>query len=132
MNKAIELLKDIALMQPVVLLFSGTAVLAKCASGFIPSEYSTFTDFVVKCLLEWRLWCLIIGEFTLLVIYAYFWQKILKKRQLAVVYANKSSTILWTQLSAVFLFHERLNIMQICGLFIVFFGILLVNSSPRQ
>ena len=132
MNKAIALLKDIALMQPVVLLFSATAVLAKSASGFIPSEYSTFVDFVVKCFLEWRLWGLIIGEFVLLVIYAYFWQKILKKRQLAVVYANKSSAILWTQLSAVFLFHERLNIMQICGLFIVFSGILLVNSSPRQ
>ena len=59
-------------------------------------------------------------------IYAIAWQQVIKKFSLSTAYANKSVYLLWSQIWAVFIFHESLSVRNIIGLLVVLFGVWMV------
>lgn len=60
-------------------------------------------------------------------IYAIAWQKVIKKFDLSTAYANKSVSIIWSQLWAVLIFHENLSVKNIIGMLVVFIGVMVVQ-----
>ena len=60
-------------------------------------------------------------------IYAIAWQQVIKKFSLSTAYANKSVYLLWSQIWAVFIFHESLSARNIIGLLVVLFGVWMVQ-----
>lgn len=65
-------------------------------------------------------------------VYALAWQKIIKRFSLSVAYANRSVYLIWSQLWAVFIFHENLSLKNIIGMTILFFGVLTVQKYAQQ
>ncbi len=61
-------------------------------------------------------------------IYALVWQKVIKRFDLNVAYANKSVYLIWSQLWAVLIFHEVLTAENIIGLILVLAGVLVVQD----
>lgn len=65
--------------------------------------------------------------FVLLAVYAAIWQMLIKHARIAVIYANKSLYIFWTQLAAIFFFGESISIINLAGIALIFSGILIGN-----
>ena len=66
-------------------------------------------------------------------LYAFCWQKIIKKFDLNIGYANRSVYLLWSQLWAVMIFKEQLSGKNIIGLMIVMAGVVVVSlSAPKE
>lgn len=65
----------------------------------------------------------------LLLVYAFFWQKVLTYFSLTAAYANKSITIVWGMLWGSFLFQEQISLNMYIGSVIVIVGVYLVVSS---
>ena len=61
-------------------------------------------------------------------VYAIAWQKVIKKFDLNVAYANRTVYLIWSQIWAVFIFHENLTVTNIIGLLVVFIGVLVVQK----
>ena len=61
------------------------------------------------------------------VFYAFVWQRVIKHFSLSTAYANKSVYLIWSQIWAVFIFHENLSMFNIIGMLIVFCGVLVVQ-----
>lgn len=118
-------LKTTLRIQPAVILYCFVSVLSKVASKHVPKQLG-------RWLLEWKLWSIICLMFLALAIYAFFWQKLIKNAPIAVIYANRSSAILWVQLAAIFIFHEQLTWNNVIGIALIFSGILLTNSSAKE
>ena len=125
---------DILRIQPAVLLLCLSSVLAKYASSQLPkrTEYMPLFEYLKLVIQEWRFTYVVILTFLVLGIYAFIWQRLLKKAKIAVVYASKSSGILWGQLAAVLLFGEQLSQGSFLGLCVIFAGIILVNTSGKN
>lgn len=70
--------------------------------------------------------------FAILGVYAVIWQILIKNARIAVIYANKSSYLLWTQLAAVLFFGEYLSWSNIVGICIIFAGIMLSNGVAYE
>jgi drug/metabolite transporter (DMT)-like permease len=111
----IKNIKDILYLQLIFVLFSFIGVIAKTAS-----QYDLFSKGFIKCY---------ILELLLIIIYAYFWQKIIKNIKLVVAYSNKGTVIIWNLLWAILFFQENININNIIGSVIIIFGIVLVTSD---
>ena len=60
-------------------------------------------------------------------IYAFAWQKVIKKFSLSTAYANKSVYLIWSQIWAILIFRENLSLFNIIGMLIVFCGVLVVQ-----
>jgi len=100
-----------------ILLFSLTGVFSKLAAieydenGLqSPTLYMFLLLMILNC-----------------VFYAIVWQKVIKKLPLSTAYANRSVYLIWSQVWAVFIFHENLSIVNIVGMLIVFCGVLVVQ-----
>ncbi len=111
----IKNVKDILYLQLIFVFFSFTGVIAKTAS-----QYDLFSTGFIKC---YGL------ELLLIIIYAYFWQKIIKNIKLVVAYSNKGTVIIWNLLWATLFFQENITITNIIGSVIIIFGIVLVTSD---
>ena len=111
----IKNIKDILYLQLIFVLFSFIGVIAKTAS-----QYDLFSKGFIKYY---------ILELLLIIIYAYFWQKIIKNIKLVVAYSNKGTVIIWNLLWAILFFQENININNIIGSVIIIFGIVLVTSD---
>lgn len=61
--------------------------------------------------------------------YAFFWQKVLVKVPLNMAYLNKGSVIFWTLLWSALFFDEKITVMNVIGIAIVFAGIGMVNTN---
>lgn len=71
--------------------------------------------------------CLFYGtSLIILVIYAIFWQQILKQLSLTTAFFNKSITIIWGMIWGILFFSERITLNMILGTIIVLIGIGLV------
>lgn len=102
-----------------IFIFSFTSVFTKCASTvFREAGIWNFKLYVF-------LFLMILNCF----IYAIVWQKVIKKFDLSVAYANKSVYLIWTQIWAVVIFGEALTLANIIGLVIVFAGVLVVQGE---
>jgi len=111
----IKNIKDILYLQLNFVLFSFIGVIAKTAS-----QYDLFSMGFIK-------WFIL--ELLLIIIYAYFWQQIIKNINLVVAYSNKGTVIVWNLLWAILFFQENININNIIGSVIIIFGIVLVTSD---
>ncbi len=68
----------------------------------------------------------------ILAVYAFFWQKILKKLPLTVAMANKSVTVIWGIIFGYLFFNEKINIWNVIGAGIIILGICLVVKADKE
>lgn len=111
-----ERIKKYVMLHLTVILFSLTSVFSKFASGYYNREGLTSIMLYV-CIFLMLLNCFI---------YALAWQKLIKKFDLNVAYANKNLYLIWSQVWALVIFHESLSVRNIIGLVVVFIGVLVV------
>ena len=107
--------KDILLLQAIIIIYTLSGVAAKFASG---NEFFSF-NFILFYGLE----ILVLG------IYAILWQQIIKKFDLSVAYANRSIALLWSLVWAVVFFREDIKVQNIIGVAIVIIGTMIVNQD---
>ena len=108
-------LKNILILQLVIVIYTLSGVAAKGAAG-----YET---------LSWQFILFYGMEIAILGVYAILWQQIIKRFDLSVAYANRSMAILWSLVWTVIFFHEALTVKNIIGVLIVFAGTMIVNSD---
>lgn len=106
-------------MQGLNILFSLAGILVKFAS----------TAWQEVGLLNERTIMYILGYLMLMIIYAFFWQKIMKKIPLSTAYLNKGLIVFWSLLWAAVVFDESITVMNILGTAIIFSGTILVNDN---
>lgn len=108
-------IKDYLLLHIVLLLYSVNGIFSKLASKnqFLTYRFLFYYGLVV---------------FNLLV-YAIFWQQILKKISLTTAFSNKSVIVIWGMLWGALFFQERITLQMIIGGAIISLGVYLVVSS---
>ena len=114
MNQKISL-KNILILQAVVIVYTLSSVVAKLATG---KELFSFSFFLFYGL-----------EIAILGIYAILWQQMIKRFDLSIAYANRAMAILWSAVWALVLFHESLGVKQLIGIGFVVLGTIIVNSE---
>lgn len=62
-------------------------------------------------------------------IYAIVWQQIIKRVDISIAYANRAMAIFWSMLWAFLLFREEITLQNLLGVFLIFIGTWVVNSS---
>lgn len=109
--------KDFVILQFVIVIYSLSSVCAKLASGhpFLSFEFILFYGI----------------EIMILGIYALCWQQVIKKFDLSIAYANRATGLLWSVVFALFIFKERITLMNIIGIGVVIIGIIMVNSDEQ-
>ena len=118
MNR-LEWIKNIAVLQAVVIVYTLSSVVAKFATG---KELFSFSFFLFYGL-----------EVFILGIYALLWQQMIKKFDLSVAYANRAMALLWSAVWAVVLFGDRLDEKRLFGIFLVIVGTVIVNmDQPKE
>lgn len=110
---------SILILQGLNILFSLSAVAVKFTSIFW-EKYGILSKEVIGGMLV---------VLMLMAGYAFFWQKILTRIPLTIAYLNKGTIIFWTLLWSSVFFSERVTLMNIVGIIIVFTGIGLVNAN---
>lgn len=70
-------------------------------------------------------------ELVMIFVYAYFWQKIIKKFSITTAYASKGIVILWTLLWSFLIFNETIQFKNIIGAVIIIVGIIVVSKNVR-
>ena len=111
-------LKDILLLQAVVVIYTFNSIIAKFATG---SEVFSLQFFLFYG-----------AEVAVLGIYAICWQQMIKRFDLSIAYANRAMAILWTGLWALIIFHESLSLKQIIGILLVVVGTVVVNWQSKD
>lgn len=111
-----ERLKKYILLHLTVMMFSLTSVFSKMGSVYY-SKDGLKSIMLYVCIFLMMLNCFL---------YAIVWQKVIKKFELNVAYANRNVYLVWSQVWAVLIFHENLSLRNILGLVIVFIGVLVV------
>jgi len=117
MNQKISL-KNILVLQAVVIVYTLSSVVAKLATG---KELFSFSFFLFYGF-----------EIVILGIYAILWQQMIKRFDLSVAYANRAMAILWSAVWAVVLFRESLGVKQLIGIGFVVLGTVIVNSDVAK
>ena len=108
-------LKDILILQAVIIIYTLSSVTAKLASGQEP--------FSARFLLFYLAELLVLG------VYALLWQQMIKRIELSVAYTNRAMALLWSLLWAVILFHDRVTVKNAAGVALVILGTVIVNSG---
>lgn len=67
-----------------------------------------------------------------MVVYAVFWQQILKKLPLITAYANKSVSVIWGLLWGKIIFRESITIKNVIGAVIIISGIFIVVKEDAN
>ena len=119
---------SVLLIQGAVVVYTGSSVCSKIASSH-PGSITLF-----GLTLHWLSWTGVLWvflELCCLGAYAVFWQQIIKRFDLSIAYANRAFAIFWTFLWSVLIFHETFRPVSLIGIFLVFFGILLVNQDAK-
>lgn len=104
-------------LQLIVGIYTLSGVAAKFASNY---EF-----------LSWGFICCYGIEILILGIYAILWQQIIKRLELSIAYANRSISLLWSMLWAIFFFQETISFKEIIGVIIVIMGTMIVNREER-
>ena len=77
--------------------------------------------------------CLLYGMVVLLLIlYAVFWQQIIKELPLIIAYANKAVTVVWGIVGGTLIFKEQLSFWKITGAVVIVIGVYIVVSSEES
>jgi len=109
--------KDILILQAVIVIFTFSGVMAKIAAGkpFLSFEFFMFYGI----------------EILILAAYAVVWQQVIKRFDLSVAYANRAMGILWSMLWAFLIFAEPFSVQNVIGVILVAAGIIVVNSDDK-
>ncbi len=110
--------KDILILQLIVLVYTLSGVAGKFASG---NEF-----------LSWRFILFYGLELVILGVYALLWQQAIKKFDLSVAYANRAVAILWSMLWAVLFFSEKIKVTNIIGVIIIIAGTIIINGDKHE
>ncbi len=117
MKKRITI-RDIIVLQAVVMVFSITSVVAKFASA---------QDFLSPgFILFYGLEILVLG------IYAILWQQVIKRFDISIAYANKAMVLLWGLLWSVLIFSEKVTAKKLLGVLIVIAGVVILNLPEKE
>ena len=108
-------LKDIIILQVVIMIYTLSTVFAKFASS---QEFLSFNFILFYAI-----------EIAILGIYAIIWQQLLKKFDISIAYANKAMGLLWSIVWAILIFKDTITIKNIIGVIIVIIGTIIVNSE---
>ena len=111
-------IRDILLLQIIVVIYTLSGVAGKFASG-----YGFLSPGFILC---YGIEILILG------VYAVLWQQIIKRFDLSIAYANRSIALLWSMIWAVLLFHERVTVKNLIGVAIVIAGTMIVNGEVNE
>ena len=111
-------LKDILILQAVIVIYTRSSVTAKLASGQEP--------FSAPFLLFY------LAELMILGVYALLWQQMIRKFELSVAYTNRAMALLWSMLWAVLLFHDRITVKNGIGAALVIAGTVIVNGGKAR
>lgn len=111
-------IKDIALLQLIIMIYTLSGVAAKYASG------GAFLSF--RFIIAYGV------EIAILGVYAILWQQIIKKFDLSIAYANRAMALLWSMIWAVIFFHEHITIKNIVGVVVVMVGTSIVNWNDNK
>ncbi|MBD5451611.1 MAG: transporter [Lachnospiraceae bacterium] len=111
-------LKNIILLQGVVMVYTFSGIMSKKASqnGNDPVKFLTFFAL----------------EFVVLAIYGLLWQQVIKHFELSVAYANRSMAILWSMLWAVVFFDDIITGKNIFGVLFVLLGTIIINTDTKD
>ena len=108
-------LKNIILLQAIIIIYTVSSVMAKFASANKETPIKFF---------------LFLGlEFAILAVYAVLWQQMIKRFDLSVAYANRSMAILWSMIWAVIFFHDKITLRNVLGVLLVLLGTIVVNMD---
>lgn len=118
MKKKGVTLKNIILLQAIIVIYTVSSVMAKLASASAKEPL--------------RMLMFLGLEFVILVIYAVLWQQMIKRFDLSVAYANRSMAILWSMIWAVIFFHDEITLRNVLGVLIVLVGTVIVNLDARE
>lgn len=97
------------------------------AVGGIFSKKAGMADFLSK---EFLVSYMLV--FGILLFYAFFWQKILKRLPLTVAMANKSVTVIWGILYGVLFFSEEIRWTNFLGAVFIILGICVVVKADEE
>lgn len=111
-------IKNILVLQAVVVIYTLSSVVAKFATG---QELFSFSFFLFYGL-----------EIVILGVYAILWQQMIKRFDLSVAYANRAMALLWSAVWAIVLFRDTLALKQVMGIAFVVLGTVIVNSDQKQ
>ena len=116
--------KDYFLLHLCVMIFSFTSVFAKAAANSYNSGG----------FMNPKLYLFVFLMLSVCVVYAFFWQKVIKNIDQHVGYANRTVYLIWGQIWAITIFGEHLSLKNVIGLIIVFIGVLIVtlNTSYEE
>ena len=117
-----EKIKDYLFLHLCVALFSFTSVFSKLAS----IQYNR------GGLANPLLYVFVFLMFFVCFAYAICWQKIIKRFDLNIGYANRSVYLLWSQVWAVSIFGEKLSVRNVIGVLIVLLGVIVVSLSAEK
>lgn len=107
--------KDYLLLYTSFIIFSASSIMNKLASRY--------TLFSFRFLLFYGL------SLSVLLLYAFLWQKVLRRFDLAVAYANRSVVTLLGMAWGILLFHEALTWKMVLGAVIILFGVRIVGAE---
>ena len=106
-------LRDFAILQLVVLIYTSSTVISKIAAQSAESGKG------------WTFLLLYGAEIGVLGIYALCWQQVIKRVELSVA-------LLWSLLWAVLLFGEQITVKKLIGVCLVLAGTLIINGGKEQ
>ena len=112
-------LKDIILLQLVVMIYTVSTIIGKFAAG-------AADDSLIKFVLLYG------AEIGVLGIYAILWQQMIKRFDLSVAYANRAGALLWSLIWAVLIFGESLTVQKILGVLLVVAGTMIINGEKES
>lgn len=110
-------LKYFILLHVNFLIFSAVGVLSKTAANEV---FLSFQYLVLLLMIA-----------TILIIYAFNWQIVLKHVRLTTAYVSRSVLIIWGFLWGRLLFNETISIKMLLGSFFVLLGVWLVSTERR-
>lgn len=105
-------IRNILLLHLAILFRSGVGIVAKTASAY---RFLSLPFFKLYAL-----------ELLMLLAYAFFWQKILKKFDLSVAYANLGVYIIWGLIWGAVFFGEQIKLNNVIGALVVISGIVVL------
>ena len=110
-------LKQIILLQAIIVIYTVSGIMAKFASA---------GETIEKIILFFGLDLLLLG------VYAILWQQMIKIFDLSVAYANRAMALLWSAVWARIIFGEQVSLKQMCGIVLVIIGTVIINTEKQE
>lgn len=117
-------IKDIFILQAVFIFFSFSHIASKSAQQVLASFDSFY-----EAIFSFRFILAVAIVVFILAVYALMWQQVIKRFDLSIAYANKATTLLWGLVWGYFLFGEVITLTKAAGVFVVFIGVIILNSE---